>query len=188
MTLIQTLAPKRKDVLANILLKKYKIPLVIIWGGYVGLADSTLASDGERIYGVFDQGQVFCLDLDGKVLWGLRDQVIRDNRGTFHQSPTLCQGLLLVPGYSKGSDYFSTMRAFEVKTGKLRWESPFPGSNYTVPRVVSLARPTGEVVPVLVGNGCTPFGDPIVNPILRIADGVKVAELPMLSTGRGGGR
>ncbi len=184
MTLIQTLAPKRKDALVKILINKYKIPLVIVWGGYVGLADSTLASDGERIYGVFDQGQVFCLDLDGNMLWGSRDRVIRDNRDTFHRSPTLCQGLLLVSGYGK-SGAQGTMRAFEAKTGKLRWESPFPSSNYTVPRVVSLARPTGEVVPVLVCNGSNAYSKPQINPILRIADGVKVAELPMLNPGRG---
>jgi outer membrane protein assembly factor BamB len=155
------------------------------WMGYVGYADSTLASDGERIYGVFNQGQVYCLDLDGKLLWGFRDQVDRDNRGTFHQSPTLCQGLLLVPGYNNKSRGFSTMRAFDAKTGKLRWESPFPGSNYTVPRVVPLARPTGEVVPVLVGNGQEPKQVTSGYPILRIADGVKVGELPPVNGGRG---
>ena len=178
--LIKEWSSKRKDALANILLKKYKIPLVIIWSGYVGLADSTLVSDGERIYGVFDQGQVFCLDLDGKMIWGSRDQVIRNNCGTFHRSPTLCQGLLLFSGYNTPN----TMRAFDAKTGKLRWESPFPGS-YTVPRVVRLARPTGEVVPVLVGNGSNAYCKPQINPVLRIADGVKVAELPMLKPGRG---
>jgi outer membrane protein assembly factor BamB len=184
LTLIRTWSSKRKDALVKILINKYKIPLVIIWGGYVGLADSTLASDGERIYGVFDQGQVFCLDLDGKMLWGSRDQVIRDNRGTFHRSPNLCQGLLLVSGYDK-SNGLNTMRAFDAKTGKLRWESPFLGSNYTIPRVVRLTRPTGEVVPVLVGNGSHPYCKPVINSILRITDGAKVGEFPLLRTGRG---
>ena len=157
------------------------MPFGKAWYGEVGYADSTLASDGQRIYGVFNQGQVFCLDLDGKLLWGFRDQVIRDNRGTFHQSPTLCQGLLLVPGYSNKSRGFSTMRAFDVQNGKLVWESPFPGTNYTVPRVVPLARPTGAVVPVLAGNGAFPDG----YPILRITDGKQVGEVPPVKGGRG---
>jgi hypothetical protein len=108
--------------------------------------------------------------------------VIRDNRGTFHRSPTLCQGLLLVSGYDK-SGALGTMRAFEAKTGKLRWESPFLGSNYTIPRVVRLTRPTGEVEPVLVGNG----GSDSTNgcPILRVTDGKKVGELPRVDVARG---
>ncbi len=164
--------------------KALNMPFGLAWYGEVGYADSTLASDGERIYGVFDQGQVFCLDLDGKLIWGFRDQVMRDNRGTFHRSPNLCQGLLLVSGYAK-SGGLNTMRAFDAKTGKLRWESPFPGTNYTVPRVVPLARPTGEVVPVLVGNGQEPKQVTSGYPILRITDGVKVGELPPVNGGRG---
>jgi hypothetical protein len=164
--------------------KTLNMPFGLAWYGEVGYADSTLASDGQRIYGVLDQGQVFCLDLDGKLLWGFRDQVMRDNRGTFHRSPVLCQGLLLVSGYNK-SDGPNTMRAFDAKTGKLVWESPFPGTNYTVPRVAYLARPTGAVVPVLVGNGQEPKQTTNGCPILRIADGVKVGELPPLNVGRG---
>ncbi len=162
--------------------KAFSVPFGFAWYGEVGYADSTLASDGERIYGVFDQGQVFCVDLDGKVLWGLRDQVMRDNRATFHRSPTLCQGLLLVSGYNK-SNKPNTMRAFEVKTGKLRWESPFPGSNYAVARVVSLARSTGEIVPVLVGHNAPDATNGV--PILRISDGIKVGALPQSDCARG---
>jgi hypothetical protein len=160
----------------------FSVPFGFAWYGEVGYADSTLVSDGERIYGVFDQGQVFCLDLDGKLLWGFRDQVIRDNRGTFHRSPLLCQGLLLVSGYNK-SNGPNTMRAFDVKTGQRRWESPFPGSNYAVPRMVSLARSTGEIMPVLVGHNAPDATNGV--PILRISDGVKVGALPQSDCARG---
>jgi len=181
LTLIRAWSSKRKNAVVKILINKYQMPLVIIWGGYVGLADSTLASDGQRIYGVFDQGQFFCLDLDGNMLWGSRDKVIRDNRGTFHRSPNLCGGLLLVSGYDKRG-LLNTMRAFDAKTGQLRWESPFPGTNYTIPRVVRLARPTGEIEPVLVGNGGS---DSTGCPILRVTDGKKVGELPQVNVARG---
>ncbi len=163
----------------------FNMPFGLAWYGEVGYADSTLASDGERICGVFNQGQVYCLDLDGKVLWGFRDQVMRDNRGTFHQSPALCQGLLLVPGYSNKSNGFSTMRAFDAKTGKRRWESPFPGTNYTVPRVVPMARPDETVEPVLIGVGLDRAPSTNGFPILRVKDGVKVGVLPRCYEGRG---
>jgi outer membrane protein assembly factor BamB len=109
------------------------------WWGYVGSADSTLISDGERIYGVFDQGQVFCLDLDGKLLWGHREKAGHDNRGSFHRSPLVCGDVVLVRSYTEARRTGKLVRAFDTKTGKLRWEAPLATSNYTVPRLMNLA-------------------------------------------------
>jgi hypothetical protein len=50
--------------------------------------------------------------------------------------------------------------------------------------VVHLARPSGEVVPVLMGNSPGPAATDGF-PILRIADGVKVGEVPRCNSGRG---
>ena len=135
-----------------------QVDISVIWMGYVSSADSTLASDGQRIYGVFDQGQIFALDLDGKILWLRREKGGRDNRGTFHRSPLLCGDLLLVRSLhqirhgGKGGVSIRPLRALDVKTGQVRWEAPLAPSNYTVPRLMRLPGADGKPVDVLIGD------------------------------------
>ena len=153
------------------------------WWGYVGTADSTLASDGKRIYGVFDQGQVFCLDLDGKTVWLQREKGGHDNRGTFHRSPLLCGDLLLVRNMVDIKGKGRTLRALETATGKLRWESPLAGSNYLVPRLMRLPGSDGKPVDVLIGDA--PQGNGQGQAVLRVSDGKNLGHLPSHNCGRG---
>ena len=152
------------------------------WWGYVGTADSTLASDGQRIYGVFDQGQVFALELDGKIVWLQREKGSHDNRGSFHRSPLLCGDLLLVRNVNvKGST--RPLRALDVKTGQVRWEAPLAGSNYTVPRLMRLPGADGKPVDVLIGDA--PQGKDQGLAVLRVSDGKLLGCLPPHGIGRG---
>jgi hypothetical protein len=152
------------------------------WWGYVGTADSTLASDGQRIYGVFDQGQVFCLDLDGKLLWSNREKGSHDNRGAFHRSPLLCDGLLLVRNVNAKGDK-RPLRAFDAATGELRWEAALAGSNYTVPRLMHLPGADGKPVNVLINDA--PQGKDQGLAVLRVSDGKLLGCLPYHPSGRG---
>ena len=152
------------------------------WWGYVGTADSTLASDGRRIYGVFDQGQVFALDLDGKIVWLQREKGGHDNRGAFHRSPLLCDGLLLVRSFTvKG--HARPLRALDVKTGQVCWEAPLAGSNYTVPRLMRLKDPAGAGVDVLIGDA--PASKEQGQQIVRVRDGKVIGHIPHQPCGRG---
>ena len=152
------------------------------WWGYVGSADSTLASDGQRVFGVFDQGQVFCLDLDGNLLWVRREKGTHDNRGAFHRSPSLCDGLLLVRSFTaKGN--VRPLRAFDAATGELRWEVPLAGSNYTVPRLMRLKDPAGADVDVLIGDA--PASREQGQQIVRVRDGKVIGHIPYQPCGRG---
>jgi len=162
--------------------KKLGVQTGGFWWGYVGTADSTLASDGQRIYGVFDQGQVFCLDLDGQIRWLQREKGRHDNRGTFHRSPLLCGDLLLVRnmGQAKGS---RTVRALDTRTGQARWEAPLAGSNYAIPRLMRLAAPDGDAVDVLVGDA--PPDQEHGQQVLRVRDGKLLGRLPYHNCGRG---
>jgi hypothetical protein len=153
------------------------------WWGYVGTADSTLASDGKRIYGVFDQGQVFCYDLDGNLVWGHREKGRHDNRGCFHRSPILRGDLLLVRSREVRKGTGRLMRAYDTATGELRWESPLAGSNYTVPRLMRLAAPGGAAVDVLVGDA--PASAELGQEVLRVGDGRLLGHLPRQDCGRG---
>jgi hypothetical protein len=153
----------------------------------VGTADSTLASDGKRIYGVFDQGQVFCLDLDGKLLWGQREKKgPYDNRGAFHRSPLLCNGLLLVRNQRHVGSAIRPIRALDAVTGQVRWEAPVVGSNYTVPRLMRLPGPDGKPMDVLIGDAREEDkAKDLGLPILQVSDGKVIGHTPWHACGRG---
>ncbi len=150
------------------------------WWGYVGSADSTLASDGQRIYGVFDQGQVFALDLDGRRIWAKREKGKHDNRGTFHSSPLLCNGLLLVRDLAHHPrTAVGILRALDGATGKQRWEIPFKRSNYGIPRLMRL----GDT-DVLISEASEHRENGALE-IVRVNDGKVLGAFPPCWTDRG---
>ncbi|MEI8352559.1 MAG: PQQ-binding-like beta-propeller repeat protein, partial [bacterium] len=156
------------------------------WWGYVGSADSTLASDGKHIYGVFDQGQYFCYDLDGNLVWGHREKGEYDNRSTFHRSPLLCGDLLLVRGHKGGR--FGSMfpiLALDTKTGQVRWETSVRAPNYTVPRLMRLQGSNGKPMDVLIGEAAEDKAKDLGLPILRVNDGKIIGHTPWQDCGRG---
>ena len=175
--------PLRPLHLVEACLNVLQVDLGGFWWGYVGTADSTLASDGQRIYGVFDQGQVFCLDLDGKTVWMQREKGRHDNRGTFHRSPLLCGDLLLVRNMTDSREKGRILRAMDTATGKVRWESSLAGSNYLVPRLMRLPGADGKPVDVLIGD--MPQGKDQGQAVLRVSDGKLLGCLPKHECGRG---
>lgn len=175
--------PLRPLHLVGACLSVFQVDIGGSWWGNVGSADSTLASDGQRIYGVFDQGQVFSLDLDGKTVWMQREKGGHDNRGTFHRSPSLCGDLLLVRNMVDIKGKGRTLRAIESATGKLRWESPLAGSNYLVPRLMRLPGADGKSVDVLIGDA--PQSKDQGQAVLRVSDGKLLGCLPIHGCGRG---
>jgi hypothetical protein len=183
---------KRPTFLLGACLQVLGVDIGGAWWGYVGTADSTLASDGQRIYGVFDQGQVFALDLDGKAVWMQREKGRHDNRGTFHRSPLLCGDLLLVrsihtlprrTGVAENGGGMLQLRALDVKTGQVRWEVPLAASNYTMPRLMRLPGADGKPVDVLIGD--TPESKDRGQAVLRVTDGKILGHLPYNNLGRG---
>jgi outer membrane protein assembly factor BamB len=155
------------------------------WWGYVGSADSTLVSDGQRIYGVFEQGQMFCLDLDGNALWLQREKGVHDNRGSFHRSPMLCGDLLLVRMREIKKDGIGTLQAMDTKTGAVRWSTPYALSGYTVARVMRLNDASGKPVEILVGDIAA--GKDLGQKVLRISDGKELGHLPIPTNAFGRG-
>ena len=173
---------QRPTSLIGACLKVLGVGIGGVWWGHVGTADSTLASDGQRIYGVFDQGQVFALDLDGKIVWVQREKGHHHNAGTFHRSPLLCGDLLLVRSVNhKGS--IRPLRALDVKTGQVRWEAALAGSQYTVPRLMRLAGADGKPVDVLIGDVSQSKDQGLA--VLRVRDGKLLGCLPPHNAGRG---
>jgi hypothetical protein len=181
---------KRSLNLKSACAKKLGVPIGGCWWGYVGTADSTLASDGKRIFGVFDQGQVFALDLDGRLLWGHLEQSEKkskwryDNRGSFHRSPLLCGDLLLVRS-SLFQPENRPIRALDTRTGQCRWEARVNGTNYTVPRLMRLPVPDGKMVDILISDAPEDKAGGKGQQVLRVSDGRSLGHLPCHECGRG---
>ena len=175
----------RSTRLVSACARKFGVPFGGAWWGFCGTADSTLASDGQRIYGVFAQGQVFALDLDGKTVWLQRERSTRigTNYNPFHRSPLLCGDLLLVRSAIVPARPSQPLRAFDTATGKLRWETPVPGSCYAMPCPMRLPGADGKLVDVLVGNA--PENPKGVTPVLRMTDSKILGHLPPQRIARG---
>ena len=181
----------RSTRLVSACASKFGVPFGGAWWGFCGTADSTLASDGQRIYGVFAQGQVFALDLDGKTVWLQREKSTRigTNYNPFHRSPLLFgdpagggAGLLLVRSAILPAKN-APLRAFDTATGKLCWEAPLAPLCYAVPCLMRLPGAAGKPVDVLVGNA--PEDPKGVTPVLRMTDGKILGHLPPQRIARG---
>lgn len=91
------------------------------------MATPTPVTDGRRIYAFFGTGDVFALDLDGRLLW---QRSLADEYGPFENrfghvsSPLLFQDLLILQCDHYGDSY---VLAVEVATGKTRWRIARPG-------------------------------------------------------------
>jgi outer membrane protein assembly factor BamB len=183
----------RGDNIRTACMKKYQVPFTTEWSGYVGVADSTLASDGRFIYGAFDQGQTFCYDLDGNLKWGVREKGQWDTRGTFHSSPTLCDGVLVVKKRTSHKKTGLCWIGLDAATGKQLWEANMGISNYLVPKLMRLTGPDGATVSVLIGDTAMEKGPDNVSihpalkgqAIVRVRDGRILGYLPNFATGRG---
>jgi hypothetical protein len=185
---------KRRDrsfgAFRKAVMEMYDIPLNWAWYGYVGFADASLASDGERIYGTMAQGQIFAYDLDGKLIWahqeGGRDVGTYYN---FNRPPVVCDGVVMQrpQGHTKPARW----RGYEAKTGAIRWEVIVGNAawNYAAPIVIRMRAPDGTVVPVMV----TPTADSYDQAtktgkgpaFIRVRDGQVLGYLPGFKTQTG---
>ena len=113
--------------------RKYSIPVSVQWRGYIGTADNTPASDGERVYVAYAQGQVAAYDFNGNRCWGFR--LKSWERGPINAGPRLCDGVVLVKLPKKRC-------GLDAKTGRVLWEhEPVHHDNYHLCTVVSLSGP-----------------------------------------------
>lgn len=87
------------------------------------LATPTPASDGERVYAWFGNGQVVALDLEGRVVWtrhlGVEYSPFKANWG-HGSSPALYRDLLILLCDHQPDSY---LLALDARTGKERWKT-----------------------------------------------------------------
>jgi outer membrane protein assembly factor BamB len=90
------------------------------------MATSTPVSDGKHVFAFFGTGDVFCADLDGKLLWqrSLADEYGQfENRFAAASSPVLFGDLLLLQCDHYGPSY---LLGIDKATGANRWKVDRP--------------------------------------------------------------
>lgn len=85
-------------------------------------ASSSALTDGERIYASFGSNGLFCLDLDGNVIWDKQLGKMTSLR-TFGEgaSPVLEGNTLIVPWDHEGDSFVA---AFDASSGEQIWRNP----------------------------------------------------------------
>ncbi len=85
-------------------------------------ASSSPVSDGQRLYVSFGSRGVYCLDLNGKLLWQ-RDLGRMQTRAQFGEgsSPAVHEGTLVVPFDHEGDSFIV---ALDAKSGQEKWRQP----------------------------------------------------------------
>jgi outer membrane protein assembly factor BamB len=106
-----------------------------------GYASASPCTDGERVYSHFGSRGLFCYTLDGKLVWKREDFGPMRTRNSFGEgsSPTLADGLILVPWDHEGPSF---LYALDKLTGKTVWKT-------------SREEPTCWATPLVVNAGGT---------------------------------
>jgi outer membrane protein assembly factor BamB len=101
-----------------------------------GLAASTPATDGERVYAVFGTGELFCTDMEGRPVWS-RFLGKPENHYGHSSSLLVVDGLLIVQfdGTSRAQ-----VLALDSRTGRTVWERERPAVSWASPICVETGR------------------------------------------------
>ncbi|MEI7834198.1 MAG: hypothetical protein WCJ56_13495, partial [bacterium] len=158
-----------------LLLGKIKPSLQQPWGNMVGFCMQSPVSDGKRVYARWYQGQMVCLDLDGKRLWAKFDESCGANpiNGDCGSPPVLVDKYVMVtyPSIVTGRKTRSEgVKAYDKITGEEKWTYIGGGGSPGV----------NPAKPMLLRNGDTTCGVLLLrdnNIIIRIKDGAFLGKL-----------
>ena len=170
---VQTLSnlPKRGpgSKFAALVDKKYRVSYSNTWAGYLGFSDAAPASDGERIYAVFGQGQVVCYDLQGNLVWARRlesKNLLNGNGFASNRQILLVGDRLVVKDMNSPGQ--KNLLCFHAKTGEMMWTYSCAQSNFMAERHLRLQAPDGARVDVII--------TPEHHKIVRLSDGKELGE------------
>lgn len=95
-----------------------------------GYAPSTMAVDGKRVFAIFPNGDLACLDFDGKILWS-KNLGNPDNTYGHASSLAMYRSLLMVlfDQGGGGANSGSALLALQGGTGNLVWNASRPVAN-----------------------------------------------------------
>lgn len=94
-----------------------------------GFASSTAATDGQRVYAIFANGDAAAFDFAGKLVWGRSLGMPKSSYG-YATSLSMYENRLLIQ-FDQGSakDKLSKLTALDSATGKTVWETPREAPN-----------------------------------------------------------
>ncbi len=103
-----------------------------------GMASPTPITDGERLFAFFGTGDVFCFDLDGRLVW---QRALAEEYGAFENrfgassSPLLFEDAVILQCDHYGESY---VVALDKRTGANRWKADRAGSwlSWSSPQLV----------------------------------------------------
>jgi outer membrane protein assembly factor BamB len=126
----------------------------------ISVAAPSPVSDGEHIFALFSSNDLFCLDLDGNLLWlrGLmRDYPNASNGLGLAASPVVTFGVFVAQIETDGEAFVT---GIDVTTGRNLWKIERPKkANWTSPQVMQM--PTGKSFIILQGSAGVTAIDPI---------------------------
>ena len=93
-------------------------------GGHTSasLASASPVTDGRRVYAFFGSYGLYCLDLDGQVLWEKQFGLMQSKHAHGEGSSPALYGDTLIVNWDHEDDSFVT--ALDAKTGETRWQTP----------------------------------------------------------------
>jgi len=125
-----------------------------------GYCPATLATDGERVYGVFVTGDVVAFGLDGKKAWSRNLGTFKNSYGHSSSLLTLAGKLFVQFDHEGGG----RLIAMETKSGKTLWDQARPvKSSWASPILITVE---GKTQVVTCGNPLVTGHDPETGKIL----------------------
>ncbi|MDB6137617.1 MAG: Pyrrolo-quinoline quinone [Verrucomicrobiaceae bacterium] len=99
-----------------------------------GMAAATVATDGQRVFAMFANGDLAAFSFEGDVVWAKRLAVPKNPYG--HATSLLTWQDRVIVQFDQGTaeDELSKLYAFDGATGKVVWEQPRPtGASWATP-------------------------------------------------------
>jgi outer membrane protein assembly factor BamB len=151
-----------------------------------GMATPSPVTDGEHVYAFFGTGDVFCVDLDGRLVWqrSLADEYgAFENRFAVSSSPLLYGDLLILQCDHYGQSY---ALALDKASGENRWKTDRPECwlSWSSPLVVSATDENRDEL-VLCGSEKIDALDPLTGRPLWTMPGLAHECVPTPVVGHG---
>lgn len=104
------------------------------------LAASTVATDGQRVYAIFANGDLAAFNFDGSTAWSKHLGVPKNQYGHATSLVTWQDRVIVQLDQGEPDDRLSKLYAFDGASGKVVWEQPRPaGASWATPLVFEVA-------------------------------------------------